>query len=126
MSLHTSQGFDFCQPTNALWKYRSFSEDPAERKRLLDSIQHQAVAKLDFDCLKDFTTRLCEQKLDLSGDYSSAFEELELEREVEFEFEQLREKEKPAKYTATAFPGLDPAITAFVTAGYFEEGDIFI
>ncbi|GKU06108.1 unnamed protein product [Fusarium langsethiae] len=145
MPLHTSQGFDFCQRTNALWKYRNFFKDPVERRQLLDSIQQredqtleqlygpsnlipttEAMAKLDFDCLKDFTTHLCEQKLDLSGDYSSAFEELELEREVEFEFEQLREKEEPVKYTAAAFPGLDPAITDFVTAGYLEEGDSFI
>ncbi|WXC67413.1 hypothetical protein SNK03_013207 [Fusarium graminearum] len=145
MPLHTAQGFDFCQRINALWKYGESAKNPPETKQLLDAIQHredqtleqlygpgdlspttEAMAKLDFDCLKGFTTRLCEQKLDLSGDYTTAFEELELEREVEFEFEQLREKEKPVKYTAAVFPGLDPAITRFVTTGSLSQGDSFI
>ncbi|EKJ75768.1 hypothetical protein FPSE_03948 [Fusarium pseudograminearum CS3096] len=46
------------------------------------------------------------------------------EREVEFE--QLREKEKPVKFTAVAFPGPDPAIIRFVTTGSLSEGDSFI
>lgn len=45
--------------------------------------------------LKGLPTRLFEQKLDLSGDYSSEFGGLDLEREAESEFEQLREKQKP-------------------------------
>jgi hypothetical protein len=137
MSLHTAQGFDFCQRTNALWKYRNFSNDPAARQHLLGDIQQredqtleqlygprdvipttEVMENLDYKCLKDLATRLCEQRLDLSGDYSSAFEELELEREVEFEFEQLREKQKPVKYNSDSFPGLDPSLTDFVTTGY--------
>ncbi|KAF4969198.1 hypothetical protein FSARC_3528 [Fusarium sarcochroum] len=130
MPLHASQGFDFCQRTNALWKYSNFFNDPADRLQLLGAIQQredrtleqlygprefipttETIANFDFECLKAFATLLCEQKLDLSGDYSSAFEELELEREVEFEFEQLREKQKPVKYAPVNFPGLGPAIT---------------
>ncbi|KAF5023718.1 hypothetical protein F66182_4222 [Fusarium sp. NRRL 66182] len=145
MSLHTSQGFDFCHRTNALWKYSNFFNNPADRLQLLNAIQQredrtleqlygprelmpttEAIAKLDFECLKAFATRLCEQKLDLSGDHSSAFEELELEREVEFEFEQLREKQNPVEYTAVTFPGLDPAITRFVNTGHLQDGDSFI
>jgi hypothetical protein len=145
MPLHTSQGFDFCQRTNALWKYFNSSKSQEDRLQLLDAIQQRenqtleqlygpreliptrdAIAKLDLGCLKTFATHLCEQKLDLSGDYSSAFEELELEREVEFEFEQLREKQKPVKYKAVTFPGLDPAITQFVSTGHLEEGHSFI
>ncbi|PTD08519.1 hypothetical protein HYE67_005160 [Fusarium culmorum] len=145
MPLHTAQGFDFCRRTNALWKYGDSYKDATETKQLLDAIKQredqtleqlygprdlvpttEAMAKLDFDCLKDFTTRLCEQKLDLSGDYTAAFEELELEREVEFEFEQLREKEKPLKYTAAAVPCPDPEITRFVSTGCLHEGASFI
>ncbi|KAM0493507.1 hypothetical protein ACHAP8_009137 [Fusarium lateritium] len=145
MPLHTSQGFDYCHRTNALWKYRNFSNDQAERQQLLSHIQQredqtleqlygprdftpttEAMVKLDFECLQGFTTRLCEQKQDLSGDYSSAFEELELEREVEFEFEQLREKQKPVNYSADTFHGLDPAITQFVATGHLQEGESFI
>ncbi|UZP43159.1 hypothetical protein NXS19_010975 [Fusarium pseudograminearum] len=130
MPLHTAQGFDFCQRTNALWKYGDSSKDEVETKQLLNAIQQredqtleqlygprdlipttEAMEKLDFDCLKGFTT---------------LFEELELEREVEFEFEQLREKEKPVRYTAKIFPCLDPAITRFVATGSLEEGDSFI
>ncbi|KAF9770212.1 hypothetical protein IL306_012268 [Fusarium sp. DS 682] len=145
MPLHTSQGFDFCRRTNALWKYSNFFKTPEDRLQLLDAIQQredrtleqlygpresisttEAIAELDFECLKAFATSLCEQKLDLSGDYLSAFEELELEREVEFEFEQLREKQKPVKYTAFTFPELDPDITRFVNTGHLPKGDSFI
>ncbi|KAG8361093.1 hypothetical protein FVEN_g899 [Fusarium venenatum] len=145
MPLYIAQGFDFCQRTNALWKYRNFSQDPAKRYKLLSQIQQredqtleqlygprgiipttEVMENLDFGCLKGFTTRLCEEKLDQSGGYSSAFEELELEREVEFEFEQLRDKQKPVKYNADTFPGLDPAITHFVATGYLTGYGIFI
>ncbi|KAM0344968.1 hypothetical protein ACHAPU_007102 [Fusarium lateritium] len=145
MPLYTSQGFDFCRRTNALWKYPKFHQYPKERLQLLAAIQQcedrtleqlygpresvsieAVIAELDFECLMVFAQNLCQQKLALSSGYSSAFEEVELEREVEFEFEQLREKQKPLKYTALTFPGLDPKIIHFVNTGYLEEGDNFI
>ncbi|EWY80052.1 hypothetical protein FOYG_16845 [Fusarium oxysporum NRRL 32931] len=145
MPLHTSQGFDFCRRTNALWKYFNLAKGPEDRLQLLDTIQQredwtleqlygpkkffsaeEAISQLDFECLKLFATNICQQKLEQSGDYSSAFEEVELQREVEFEFEQLRENQKPVKYIALTFPGLEPALIHFVKTGHLQEGNSFV
>ncbi|KAF4963149.1 hypothetical protein FSARC_8814 [Fusarium sarcochroum] len=146
MSLHTAQGLDFCQRTNALWKHRNSINRPGDRLQLLDAIQqredrtleqlygprqsassNEAVDLLEFDRLKLFTSTLCQQKLNLSKDHPSAFEEVELQREVEFEFEQVREKQKPMNFTALKFPGLAPALAHFATTGHLkEEGENFV
>ncbi|KAM0234985.1 hypothetical protein ACHAP5_009889 [Fusarium lateritium] len=145
MTLYTSQGFDFCRRTNALWKYPKFHKHPEDRLQLLATIQQPedqtleqlygptefnsaagVIEELDFECLKVFADSLRKQKLDLSGGFSSVFEELEVEREVEFEFEQQRENQKPLKYTALEFPGLDLEITRFVDTGRLGEGDSFV
>jgi hypothetical protein len=56
--------------------------------------------------------------------HSSALEEVEQEREVEFQVEEVREVQRPVHHTALAFPGIHPAISAFVRTGllYGEEG----
>jgi hypothetical protein len=41
MPLHTSQGFDFCRRTNALWKYFNLAKGPEDRLQLLDTIQQR-------------------------------------------------------------------------------------
>ncbi|KAG4255504.1 hypothetical protein FPRO03_14144 [Fusarium proliferatum] len=145
MSLHTAQGFDFCQRTNALWKYPNSINRPGERIPLLDAIQkredrtleqlygprqtvsiNEAVDQLEFDRLKLFASTLCQQKLNLPRDHPSAFQEVELQREVEFEFEQVRDKQKPTKFTALKFHGLEPAILHFVNTGHLQEGENFV
>ncbi|KFA51508.1 hypothetical protein S40293_06317 [Stachybotrys chartarum IBT 40293] len=145
ISLHAAQGFDFCRRTNALWKYSNSLDHPKDRLQLLDAIQQPedrtleqlygprqssstagSIAQLEFECLQAFAANLSQQELDPLGGYSSAFEEVEQEREVEFEFEQLREKQKPVKYTALVFPGLNPAITHFATTGQLREDGGFI
>ncbi|KPM34431.1 hypothetical protein AK830_g12142 [Neonectria ditissima] len=94
--------------------YSNFLNHPDDRLQLLDTIQQredqtleqlygprqssstaEAIAQLEFECLKAFATNLCPQELDPLSGYSSAFEEIELEREVEFEFEQTRQKQNP-------------------------------
>ncbi|TXB99548.1 hypothetical protein FocTR4_00013589 [Fusarium oxysporum f. sp. cubense] len=89
--LHTSQGFHFCRRTNALWKYFNHPKGAKDKLQLLDAIQQredwtleqlygpnkffsaeETISQLDFECLKSFATSICQQKLEQSGDYSSA------------------------------------------------------
>ncbi|KAL5588232.1 hypothetical protein FOBRF1_014760 [Fusarium oxysporum] len=89
--LHTSQGFHFCRRTNALWKYFNHLKGAKDKLQLLDAIQQredwtleqlygpnkffsaeETISQLDFECLKSFATSICQQKLEQSGDYSSA------------------------------------------------------
>jgi hypothetical protein len=47
----------------------------------------------------------------------SALEIVKQEREIEFQVEEVREVQLPTHYKALKFPGLHPAITAFVDKG---------
>ncbi|RSL53391.1 hypothetical protein CEP54_010421 [Fusarium duplospermum] len=142
MSLHLAQGFDFCRRTNALWRDLDRIHMKDNRKRLLQAIQLREdqtleqlygarqpdlaeSSQLDFQRLIDFRENLRQQRLEHSRSgkiaQSSAFEEVEQEREVEFEVEQVREKQKPARFTPHVFESLDPQLVAFVQYGEFHN-----
>ncbi|KAL2761066.1 hypothetical protein ACRALDRAFT_1045793 [Sodiomyces alcalophilus JCM 7366] len=154
MSLHIAQGFDFCRRTNALWKHASFLTDGRDRVKLLGVIRQreeqtleqlygpknmmsgsssngeQPPLQVDFPSLQTFVANLQQQKLALLSDgkvaHSSAFEEVEQEREVEFEVEQVRERQKPVRFTPHVFPGLDASLERFVETGILDLNGPFV
>ncbi|KAH7268297.1 hypothetical protein B0J15DRAFT_533760 [Fusarium solani] len=142
MPLHLAQGFDFCRRTNALWKGLGHIHKKEPRNQLLRAIQlreYQTLeqlygarqpdltefSQLDFLRLADFRTKLQQQRAESSSSgkavHSSAFEEVEQEREVEFEVEQVREKQKPTRFTPFEVEQLDSQLVAFVQFGKFHD-----
>ncbi|KAJ4211923.1 hypothetical protein NW759_012210 [Fusarium solani] len=142
MPLHLAQGFDFCRRTNALWKGLGHIHKKEPRNQLLRAIQlreYQTLEQLygarqpdlteflqlDFLRLADFRTKLQQQRAESSSSgkavHSSAFEEVEQEREVEFEVEQVREKQKPTRFTPFEVDKLDSQLVAFVQFGKFHD-----
>ncbi|KAI8664160.1 hypothetical protein NCS55_00923800 [Fusarium keratoplasticum] len=142
MPLHLAQGFDFCRRTNALWKGLDHIHKKESRNQLLRSIQLREdqtleqlygarqldsteFSQLDFQRLVDFRKQLSQQRAESSSSgkavHSSAFEEVEQEREVEFEVEQVREKQKPTRFTPFEFEKLASQLVAFVQFGQFHD-----
>lgn len=142
MPLHLAQGFDFCRRTNALWKGLDRIHKMEPRNRLLRAIQLREdqtleqlygarqldsteLSQLDFVRLVEFRTKLLQQRAESSSSgkavHSSAFEEVEQEREVEFEVEQVREKQKPTRFTPYEFGKLDSQLVDFVQSGEFHK-----
>ncbi|RSL92517.1 hypothetical protein CEP52_013761 [Fusarium oligoseptatum] len=142
MSLHLAQGFDFCRRTNALWKDIDRIHMKGPRKRLVRTMQLREdqtleqlygarqpdlaeSSQLDFQRLIDVRKNLHQQRLQHSRSgkmaHSSAFEEVEQEREVEFEVEQVREKQKPTRFTPYAFESLDSQLVSFVQSGQVHD-----
>lgn len=154
MSLHIAQGFDFCRRTNALWKHSPFLTNDQDRAKLLDVIRQreeqtleqlygpihrssgssprgeQQPLQVDFPSLQTFVTNLQQQKVALVTNgrvaHSTAFEEVEQEREVEFEVEQVREIQKPVRFTPHVFPGLHPLLKRFVETGILDHNGPFV
>ncbi|KAL6353777.1 hypothetical protein LRP88_12769 [Fusarium phalaenopsidis] len=142
MPLHLAQGFDFCRRTNALWKGLDRIHKKEPRNQLLRAIQLREdqtleqlygarqldsteFSQLDFQRLVDFRKQLRQQRHESSRSgrtmHSSAFEEVEQEREVEFEVEQVREKQKPTRFTPCFVEILDSQLIAFVQSGYLHD-----
>lgn len=142
MPLHLSQGYDFCWRTNALWKGLDYIHMHKPRKQLLRAIQlredqtleqlygarqvdSRESSQLDSPLLVKFRKRLWQQGRETSSSgktvHSSAFEEVEQEREVEFEVEQVREKQKPTRFTPCFVETLDSQLIAFVQSGDFHH-----
>lgn len=149
MSLHISQGVGYCRRTNALWKTTKSLTDRVERIRLLRTIREQEDQTLEQLYgpranteantepietkslrLKSVLSRIAEKRATLSketasGD-STAFQEVEQEREVEFEVEQVRERQRPEKLQALAFPGVSEQLVQFVRNGDLPDASTIV
>lgn len=144
-NLYISQGTDFCNRTNAEWENAAFLSDAQARNAYVEVLQHPEQQTLEqlyggrtenthcpsslmvmFPQLQTFDNKLKQLRLSTSNTanaaHSSALEEVEQEREVEFQVEEVREVQKSPHYEAHAFPGLHPAISGFVSAGYLCGG----
>lgn len=149
MSLHISQGLDYCRRTNEQWKATKSLTDRVERIRLLRAIREKEDQTLEqlygprantetntepieikSSRLKSVLSRIAEKRATLSkeaasGD-STAFQEVEQEREVEFEVEQVRERQRPEKLQALAFPGVSEQLVQFVRNGDLPDASTIV
>jgi hypothetical protein len=146
-NLYISQGVDFCNRTNSEWDNAAFLSNLQERDAYVEVLQRPEQQTLEqlygkrtddtqrpsslrttFPQIQIFMDELNNQRRDAASKpnalLSSALEEVEQEREVEFQVEEVREVQRPVHHTALTFPGIHPAIFAFVRTGILhgEEG----
>jgi hypothetical protein len=139
-NLYISQGADFCNRTAAEWENAAFLSNLQDRDAYVKVLQHpeqqtleqlygnrtedaqrQSSRRKTFTQIQTFMDELNNLRKAAAGNpnalHSSALEEVEQEREVEFQVEEVREVQRPVHYKALAFPGIHPAISAFVLTG---------
>jgi len=143
--LYISQGADFCNRIAAEWENPALRSKLRDREIYIKALKHPEQQFLEElygnpkdDSWQSFvgTTKFPRiQKIwDELGSLrhgsaksnkalqSSALEEVEQEREVEFQMEEVRQVQPPMHYTALTFPGIHPAISAFVITGVLRGG----
>ncbi|OAA59813.1 hypothetical protein SPI_06011 [Niveomyces insectorum RCEF 264] len=144
-SLYASHGLDFCQRTDAQWKYKKcFLNTNARHSllRVLERPERQSLAQLYggrqahtssaseafvLPEIQAFATTLHGQRRlegashrdgGANAGSAFAFEEIEQEREVEVQVEEIRVKQQRPKFSAMRFPGkVGDAICRFVRTG---------
>ncbi|KAI1368230.1 hypothetical protein F5Y08DRAFT_347605 [Xylaria arbuscula] len=139
--LYVSQGIDFCQRTDTIWRCKNFLNDESEREKLLRVLKQPERKtlkesygpvpristtsigdKLATTQLNSFMDRLALTGKNLEGRIEAgALEEVEQEREVESQVEHIRQVEKRKIYDASKFPGVNPDIMSFAETGVLEK-----
>ncbi|KAI0484077.1 hypothetical protein GGR56DRAFT_8381 [Xylariaceae sp. FL0804] len=136
--LHTAQGLDFCQRTDAIWRYPDLWHDQIHRRGVLRTLRQPERLTLEemygrgtsnpnnpstqayAPQLQEFVKKLSSHKH--SGPLQiGAMEEVEQEREVQVQVEQVRQVQQPVKFKAHNFPGLHPFIQRFAQTGTLED-----
>ncbi|KAK6953233.1 hypothetical protein Daesc_005533 [Daldinia eschscholtzii] len=139
-SLYVSQGVDFCQRTDAIWRHENFLTNTTQRAKLLETIQQPerqtleqlyggalagsrigTVGRMSTPQLQKFADQLNQSYGERGALHVGAMEEVEQEREVQVQVEQVRQVQKPLRYEPLAFPGLHPAILKFTRTGVLEN-----
>ncbi|KAI0393574.1 hypothetical protein F5Y17DRAFT_466837 [Xylariaceae sp. FL0594] len=143
--LYVAQGIDFCQRTDTVWHCQDVVGDVAERQRVLQVLrqpERQTINQLygptpeasltDLNLpvsssLRSFVDKLLQSHKALPDRIlTGVMEEVEQEREVEVQVEQIRQLERPKKFSAMEFPGVHPDIARFaVTGTLMNEGQSF-
>ncbi|KAM0256937.1 hypothetical protein ACHAQJ_004638 [Trichoderma viride] len=132
--LFQAQGNDFCRRANAMLKYPKFLSSEPCKSGLVEVLQQQEHQTLEqlyggsltgssqgpekmlSSRLRQFVERLSQH--DNTGAWKiDAFGEVEQERELEVQLETVREVQRPIRYAALAFPGLDLRIFGFLSTG---------
>lgn len=139
-ALYVAQGIDFCRRTDTVWHCKDFRKKESERKMLLDVLRQperrtlkqlyglasetsslKLESKLVSPLLKQFEDKLMLSSQDSQGGFQvGALEEVEQQREAEVQVEQVRQVEKPKRFEALAFPGLNADIVHFARTGKLE------
>jgi hypothetical protein len=135
--LYVTQGIDFCQRTDAVWRHREFENNKTHRARLLAVLRRperqtleqmyggalvasDSVGPMSVRKLQVFANQLT-KSTDTRGNIpTNALEEVEQEREVQVQVEQVRQVQKPPRYKPLLFPGMHPTIASFVRTGVLE------
>ncbi|KAI1805842.1 hypothetical protein F4811DRAFT_513767 [Daldinia bambusicola] len=139
-SLYVSQGVDFCQRTDAIWRHENFLTNTTQRAKLLETLQQperqtleqlyggaladsriRTVGHMSTPQLQKFADQLNQSYGERGALHVGAMEEVEQEREVQVQVEQVRQIQKPLRYEALEFPGLHPAISNFARIGVLED-----
>ncbi len=145
-NLYVSQGIDFCDRQIAEWTNPNFITNRKARDAYIKVIQRPEQQTLEElygnTVVKTLSTSTVEhisphiqvfidklnnqRRVEANKEnvlHSSALDEVEQEREVEFQVEEVREVQKPVHYKAFVFPGLHPAIYAFLDTGVLYGGE---
>ncbi|KAF9883007.1 hypothetical protein FE257_004347 [Aspergillus nanangensis] len=147
LPLHYAQGLDFCHRKQAAITYHDAWSNSRHRDSLLAVVQQPEKVALEQiyhahpreevpsfasgplalpsdKRLRAFTQHILRNRDNIHNTSHSligtALDEVEQEREMAYEVEEQREIERPDRFRALAFPGLHPAIRAWIESGEFD------
>ncbi|KAI9733803.1 MAG: hypothetical protein M1818_007070 [Claussenomyces sp. TS43310] len=144
--LYISQGFDFCQRTQAATDNSDFLTDITQREAYLSTLRQNEtqtlrqlyepkIKSMPAKNIASFASEIAGYMKELKSQrknfqdtgtavHGSALQEVEQEREVAFEVEAVREIQKPTVFSPLSFSGLHRDIINFVKTGNLVAGSL--